>query len=121
MKVFKMFKRKNSKKKKQNGGECDGAVALDDLVSTVPTADSTDSTATLPMRASLVDSSKATRSSGQHSHSRCLTLAEDDFDDLIVRSRGWVYDPSMQTKPGHRARGSLAGSDYDKYIFSGKP
>ena len=132
MKLPKIFQRKNRKASKAHKRPEEGPfesveVKLEES-SGVPTMDSTEeSMASLPS-ANSVGSSKSSEMASpprpthikhrQTSHSRHLCLADDDFDGLIVRSRGWVYDPSMRTNPHHRSRNSLAGTDFDKYIFS---
>ncbi|CAB9501957.1 expressed unknown protein [Seminavis robusta] len=59
--------------------------------------------------------------SSQDKHRRSLELTGGDFDTLLVRSRGWVYDPAdSETKPHHERQHNRAmvGKEYDKYIFA---
>jgi hypothetical protein len=56
------------------------------------------------------------------SHNRRPSLARDDFDKLIIRSRGWVYDPSESASKPHHTRDhnrALSELDFNRYIFAG--
>jgi hypothetical protein len=98
------------------------ATALGPPVQHAATSDTTSSTCT---------------STKRRSHRRSDALAQQDYDDLIVRSRGWVYDPAeakakertanpsmlVSDKPHHLHRDrlrnrALTEDDFDQYIFA---
>ena len=54
-----------------------------------------------------------------HPHRRSESLAQDDYDRLYVKSRGWMYDPKEPaSKPQHLRRRALTDFDYDQFIFA---
>ncbi|CAB9504013.1 expressed unknown protein [Seminavis robusta] len=58
-----------------------------------------------------------------HSHRRSKALCEHDYQELMVQSRGWLYDAAdLKTQPQHhkdRLRNrALTEDDFDRYIFA---
>ena len=73
----------------------------------------------IPARIPLVHSMRL------HAHRRSKALSDQDFHDLIVNSRGWVFDASdIKTQPQHhkdRLRNqALTEADFDRFIFAPK-
>ncbi|CAB9501955.1 expressed unknown protein [Seminavis robusta] len=95
----------------------------------VPGMDPTDSTSSVassngtprqvqkpPKRVSSLDNRRS-------DHSRRMSLTDRDFDSLLVRSRGWVFDPADgKSRPHHdrQHNRAMAGNEYDKYVFAPK-
>jgi hypothetical protein len=57
-----------------------------------------------------------------HRHRRSGAFDNGDFDELLTKSRGWMYDPSAPPSPfkKHHDRSrnlSLVESDFDRFIF----
>ena len=58
----------------------------------------------------------------RHPHRRSQALTNDDFEQLLVKSRGWRFDPNeplVRPKRGHdRERNqALSSYDFEKFIF----
>ena len=78
------------------------------------------STPATPLHTATTSSSRNGRK-----HRRLPCLANDDFDELLSKSRGWTYDPSEPPSPRRSSRHhhdrsrnkALAQTDFERFIF----